>query len=171
MIPWFRGNSFKELLYALCFRLSAILHVLIHLIFTIAIISVMRKIRLREINILPEITQQVSIWSTVASLLKPSFTIRIYSQSSYSLLLKLQCASESLRGLVKTVCWPPPPDVMTQVVWSGAWDSAFLTDSLVMLMLLVYEPHRVVLFTAAFRYVLLILLHSWQDRSSERFSK
>lgn len=67
----------------------------------------MRKIGRERLNIMPEISQQVSkgasIRSSIISFLKPFLTMRIYSQSSYPVL---HCSSFSecqnpLKGLLK----------------------------------------------------------------------
>ena len=37
--------------------------------------------------------------------------------------------SESPKGLVKTHCWPTPPQVSDYVSWAEGWESEFLTNS------------------------------------------
>lgn len=59
------------------------------------------------------------------------------------LLPRHWCASESPASPVRTPCWPPAPEFLSQVVWDRASELSFplLVSTQVMLTLLVQAPH------------------------------
>lgn len=57
------------------------------------------------------------------------------------MVLKLQPASASPEGLVKTDCWVPAPQFPIQWIWGGAQEFTFLTSSPVQLVLLDQGSH------------------------------
>lgn len=61
--------------------------------------------------------------------------------SSVAVVLTLERASESPRGLVKIDHWTSPPEFLGQQVWDGAHTFVFLTSSPVMLMLQFWSPY------------------------------
>lgn len=68
--------------------------------------------------------------------------------------VKLQCASESLRGLVSTWITGPRPSVSDSGVWGGAWELTFLISS-PGLLLPHFEKHcsKFILFRKQFWYL------------------